>query len=87
MGHGHAADEQPLLGQRVVVRSLVAGERGPSGGPAMTDVVGILELADEWELVVRRRDGTTQRVARADIIAMKRVPPPPAARRPSAPQT
>jgi N-acetylglutamate synthase len=77
MGH-----EDPRLGQRVVVRTLVAGERGPSGGPAMTDVVGHLEVADAREVVVRRRDGTMQHIARADIVAMKPVPPPPAPRGP-----
>jgi N-acetylglutamate synthase len=83
MAHGHSEAEQPPIGQRVVVRSLVPGERGPSGGPAMTDVVGVLEVADEREVVVRRRDGTVQRVARADIVVMKSVPPPPSPRPPS----
>lgn len=78
--------QDPLLGRRVVVRSLVRGERGPSGGPAMTDVVGRLEVADGEQIVVRRRDGSARRVARADIIAMKPVGPPPQPRpRPPAP--
>jgi len=77
-------DDLPV-GRRVVVRSLVGGERGPSGGPAMTDVVGVLEAADEREVVVRRRDGSVQRVAREDIVAMKPVPPPPTRRRPLRP--
>ena len=85
MAHDHPAAGSPALGQRVVVRSLVAGERGPSGGPAMTDVVGILEVADEREVVVRRRDGSRQHVARADIVAMKPVPPPPPPRPPRRP--
>ena len=77
MAHG-----DPPLGQRVVVRSRVVGETGPSGGPAMTDVVGILEAADEREIVVRRKDGTARPVARTDIVAIKPVPPPPARRLP-----
>jgi hypothetical protein len=84
MGHGQPAAGQPTAGQRVVVRSVVVGERGPSGGPAMTDVVGILELADDREVVVRRRDGTTKQVARADIVTMMAVPPAPP-RRPGRP--
>lgn len=64
-------------GQRVVVRSRVPGETGPSGGPAMTDAVGVIEYADEDEIVVRRKDGSLRRVARADIVTMKPVPPPP----------
>jgi hypothetical protein len=67
-------DDLPVA-QRIVVRSLVRGEVGPSGGPAMTDVVGVLEVVDEHEIVVRRKDGTIRRVARADIVVIKRVPP------------
>lgn len=71
------------MGQRVVVRSLVPGERGPSGGPAMTDVVGVLEAVDDLEIVVRRSDGTTSRVRRSDILVVKPVPPaPPRRQRP-----
>ena len=32
------------IGHRVVIRSLVRGETGPSGGPLMTDVIGFLLL-------------------------------------------
>jgi N-acetylglutamate synthase len=66
------------VGRRVVVRRVLAGERGPSGGPAMADVLGILEECEEDHLVVRRRDGEAVRVAVADIVAAKTVPPPPA---------
>ncbi|MGI8702015.1 MAG: hypothetical protein ACR2JU_12565, partial [Nocardioidaceae bacterium] len=68
------ADEAPNR-QRVVVRSRVPGETGPSGGPAMTDAVGVVEHADDEEIVVRRKDGTLCRVARQDIVTMKPVPP------------
>lgn len=71
------AHDDGLIGRRVVVRSLVPGERGPSGGPAMTDVIGVLESADEIEVTVRRSDGTSRRVARADLLVVKAVPPPP----------
>jgi hypothetical protein len=70
--------EAGRVGQRVVVRSRVPGETGPSGGPAMTDAVGVVELADEREVVVRRRDGSLRRIARADIVVIKALPPPPA---------
>ena len=75
------AHDQLPVGRRVVVRSLVPGERGPSGGPALTDVVGMLEYADDQEVVVRRRDGTIQRVPRGDIVVVKVVPLPPPPRR------
>ena len=65
------------VGQRVVVRSRIPGETGPSGGPAMTDAVGVVELADERQVVVRRRDGSVRRIARADIVVIKALPPPP----------
>jgi hypothetical protein len=43
----------------------------------MTDAVGVVELADEREVVVRRRDGSVRRIARADIVVIKALPPPP----------
>lgn len=63
------------IGRRVVIRSLVRGERGPSGGPLMTDVIGYLREYGE-DAVVERRDGSLTRVAVADIVAAKPVPPP-----------
>lgn len=62
-------------GQRYVVRSRVRGQTGPSGGPALTDAIGIVEYADEREIVVRRRDGTLSTIAREDIVVIKAVPP------------
>jgi N-acetylglutamate synthase len=69
------------VGRRVVVRRVLPGERGPSGGPAFTDVIGILEAWEDDHLVVRRRDETTVRIALAEIVAARTVPPPPAPRR------
>jgi hypothetical protein len=70
------------VGRRVVVRRMLRGERGPSGGPAFTDVIGVLEEWDDEHLVVRHRDGDAVRIARADVVAAKTVPPPPPRRRP-----
>jgi N-acetylglutamate synthase len=69
------------VGRRVVVRRVLAGQSGPSGGPAMGDVLGVLEECEEDHLVVRRRDGVAVRVAVADVVAAKTVPPPPPRRR------
>jgi N-acetylglutamate synthase len=69
------------VGHRVVVRRVLPGERGPSGGPAYADVVGELLSFDDTHLRVRRRDGETVQVARADVVAGKRVPPAPPPRR------
>jgi hypothetical protein len=65
------------VGRRVVVRRRLPGERGPSGGPALTDVIGVLEAWEEDYVVVRRKDDTTVRIALAEIVAGKTVPPPP----------
>ena len=63
------------LGRRVVVRRLLPGETGPSGGPAMSDVLGILETWDDVELSVRREDGRVFHIAHGDIVTAKPVPP------------
>jgi N-acetylglutamate synthase len=66
------------VGSRVVVRRVLPGERGPSGGPAMADVLGVLEEYDAEQLVVRRKDDTTVRITQDLVVAAKTVPPPPA---------
>jgi N-acetylglutamate synthase len=63
------------VGRRVVVRRAVPGERGPSGGPALTDVLGVLEAATDETLRVRRDDGDVVTVDRAFVVAAKPVPP------------
>ena len=68
------------VGQRVVVRRVVRGEQGPSGGPALTDVLGVMESWTDSATTVRREDGTLVEVARADLIAGKPVPPRPSVR-------
>lgn len=64
------------VGQRLVVRHVVAGQ-GPSGGQAMTDVVGRVLALDETTVTLERRDGTMVTVALADIVASKVVPQTP----------
>jgi hypothetical protein len=60
------------VGSRVVVRSRLGG-RGPGGGPAVTDVVGLLEQVDDEAITVRRRDGVVTRIPMADVVAAKRI--------------
>jgi N-acetylglutamate synthase len=62
------------IGRRVVIRSLVRGEKGPSGGPLMTDVIGLLREYGDGVAVVERRDGSLIRVAIEDIVAAKPLP-------------
>ena len=81
--------DRDARGRRMVVRHVVGG-RGPSGGPAMTDVVGrLVELTDD-EARIERRDGSVARGARGDggnreVVAPPPPPPPPAAPRPPPP--
>ena len=62
------------IGSRVVIRSRLPGRTGPSGGPALTDVIGELETYDDTTAVVMRRDGTRVSVPVVDVVAAKRVP-------------
>jgi hypothetical protein len=69
------------VGRRVVVRRVVAGRTGPSGGPELTDVLGVMESWDGLTTSVRTASGELVTIAIADIVAGKPVPPPPASRR------
>jgi len=62
------------VGTRVVVRRLLRGRAGPSGGPAMTDVVGRVVAHTGEVLRVERRDGELVDVAVADVVTLKQVP-------------
>jgi ribosomal protein S18 acetylase RimI-like enzyme len=68
-----------LVGRRVVVRRALPGRTGPSGGPALTDHLGVLEAWGDHTLTIRGDDGTTVVVDRAEVVAGKAVPPRPAA--------
>jgi hypothetical protein len=66
-----------VVGRRVVVRRVLRGEQGPSGGPALTDVLGVCTAWGEDAAVIRREDGSEISIAIRDIVAGKPVPPPP----------
>jgi len=68
------------VGQRVVVRRVLPGSVGPSGGPAMTDLLGVMESWTPGSTVVRAEDGTATEIALADIVSGKPVPPRPSVR-------
>jgi len=61
----------------VVVRSRVPGENGPTGGPAFTDVLGVLETWGQHSIVIRRGDDTLIEIDIALIVSGKVVPPAP----------
>lgn len=60
-------------GVRVTVR-----RRLPEGGYG--DVLGMLVSWTDDVLTVERRDGTSVTIAAADVVAAKKIPPPPARR-------
>lgn len=69
-----------VVGTRVVVRRVVRGETGPSGGPALTDTLGTCTAWGEGRCVVEREDGTAVEIPLADIVSGKPVPPRPSVR-------
>ena len=69
-----------VVGQRVVVRRVLPGETGPSGGPAMTDVLGVCTAWGDGECVVSPESGAPVRIRLADIVSGKPVPPRPSVR-------
>ena len=68
------------VGRRVVVRRLLRGVTGPSGGPAMTDLLGVMESWTGRVTVVRGEDGARTEIAVADLVSGKPVPPRPSPR-------
>jgi N-acetylglutamate synthase len=68
------------VGLRVVVRRVLRGETGPSGGPRMTDVLGVMEDWSHGATTIRSEQGDVVHIQRADIVAGKPVPPKPSVR-------
>ncbi|GAA4699786.1 GNAT family N-acetyltransferase [Nocardioides nanhaiensis] len=72
-----------MVGQRVVVRRVLRGETGPSGGPAMTDLLGVCTAwtgGADGLCVVQPETGEAVRIPLADIVSGKPVPPRPSVR-------
>ena len=70
-----------VVGLRVVVRRVLPGETGPSGGPAMTDVLGVCESWEDGIVTVRREDGSVVEIDSRHIVSGKPVPPRPSVHR------
>jgi GNAT superfamily N-acetyltransferase len=65
----------------VVVRRVLPGQTGPSGGPAMTDVLGVCTAwADGVCVVAPTSGGPPVAIRIADIVSGKPVPPRPSPR-------
>lgn len=77
-----------VVGQRVVVRHVVRGETGPTGGPALNDVLGMCRAwpAGPDGVVVIDSDRGTVEVRVADIVSGKPVPPRPSVRHRDSPR-
>ena len=69
-----------VVGQRVVVRRLLPGRTGPSGGPAMTDVLGVCTAWGDGACVIQPESGEPVTIRLADIVSGKPVPPRPSVR-------
>jgi len=69
-----------VIGQRIVVRRLLRGETGPSGGPAMTDLLGVCLAWGDGVCVVQPETGDPVEIAINDIVSGKPVPPRPSVR-------
>ncbi|GAB3781168.1 hypothetical protein GCM10027601_10020 [Nocardioides ungokensis] len=69
-----------VVGSRVVVRRILPGETGPSGGPAMTDVLGICTAWGDGRCVIAPESGDPVEIRLADIVSGKPVPPRPSVR-------
>ena len=62
-----------VVGERVVVRRLLRGETGPTGGPAFIDLLGTCLSWGDGECVVAPESGEPVRIALADIVSGKPV--------------
>lgn len=69
-----------MVGQRVVVRRVLRGETGPTGGPALTDLLGVCTAWGSGVCVLQPETGSAVTIALADIVSGKPVPPRPSIR-------
>ena len=75
------------VGRRVVVRRVLPGRTGPTGGPALTDLLGDLVAwpepgtpPDQRYAVVLGADGTRTAIPLSEIVSGKPIPPRPSPR-------
>lgn len=66
-----------MVGTRVVVRRVVPGRTGPTGGPAFTDLLGVCTAWGPASMTVAPADGAPVEILLADIVSGKPVPPRP----------
>lgn len=64
-----------MVGQRVVVRRILPGRTGPTGGPAMTDLLGECLEWNATDCLIAPATGEPVRIPLALIVSGKPVPP------------
>lgn len=69
-----------VVGQRIVVRRLLRGEAGPTGGPAFGDTLGVCTAWGDGRCLVQTAGGGQVSIPIADIVSGKPVPPRPSVR-------
>lgn len=69
-----------VVGQRIVVRRLVPGVTGPTGGPAFTDLLGVCLAWSAEGCVVQPEEGAAVTIPLELIVSGKPVPPRPPVR-------
>ncbi len=69
-----------MVGRRVVVRRILRGVTGPTGGPAFTDLLGVCLAWADGRCVLQPEAGEPVEIALADIVSGKPVPPRPSVR-------
>lgn len=69
-----------VVGQRIVVRRVLPGETGPTGGPRLTDLLGVCTAWGDGVCVVQPAAGPPVTIALAEIVSGKPVPPRPSVR-------
>jgi len=69
-----------VVGRRVVIRRIVPGATGPTGGPAFVDVLGVCTSWADGMVTVLPDSGQPVAISVADIVSGKPVPPRPSPR-------
>jgi ribosomal protein S18 acetylase RimI-like enzyme len=69
-----------VVGRRIVVRRVLRGETGPSGGPALSDLLGVCTAWGDGVCVVQPAKGSPVTIPLGDIVSGKPVPPRPSVR-------
>lgn len=62
-----------LIGKRVTLRTLTGGV-GPTGGPEMTDAIGVVRSISDTEIELENRHGDLVVASLRHVVALRVVP-------------